>query len=260
MERQGLISNVQRYSLDDGPGIRTTVFFVGCNLNCKWCSNPELISPHQKEMVFEIDGKKQVETVGRKYSVSQLVHEIRKDEVFYHETGGGVTFSGGEPCFQSDYLLEVLKEMKKINIKTAVDTAGSVNSNIFKEIVKHTDTVLLDLKHMDSDKHYEGVGVGNTLILNNGKLIKEQDVNLIVRLVVIPGFNDSYKEIVDRIDYAQEIGADRIDLLRYHEFGLGKYKALKIEYRQDRNLKIDEESLALAYEYGQNKNLNIHIK
>ncbi len=260
METKGLISEIQRYSLDDGPGIRTTVFFVGCNLRCKWCANPELISASKKEMIFEIDGKKRVQKVGLEYSVDELVSEIKRDIVFFEESEGGVTLSGGDPLLQYDFVKKLVVKLKENGIKVAVDTAGRIKEDKFIDIIKNVDTVLYDIKHMDAQKHKEGTGVFNELILSNAKLVKVHCDNLVVRLVVIPEFNDSYEELKKRVDFSKEIKADRVDFLRYHELGVGKYKALDIDYTFKSQRNLDEEALQKAYKYAKEIGLNVYIK
>jgi len=204
---KGLVFNIQRYSIHDGPGIRTTVFFKGCPLQCKWCSNPESISPQPEIMVREarcngcrrcievcspgalslastglwLDREKcdlcfkcidacwedAIEVAGRYMSLDELVEECRRDEPFYRNSGGGVTVSGGEPLLQADFVLALLSRCKALGYSTALDTCGQVPWGVLDRALDIVDLVLFDIKHLDPDEHRDGTGVDNRLILSN---------------------------------------------------------------------------------------------
>ena len=206
-EDEGLIFSTQRYSIHDGPGIRTTVFFKGCPLRCRWCSNPESINPYP-ELIFRVarcDGcgrcipvcapsaikqgqgciqldrqkcdrclkcidicyTEALESTGRYYNLTEVLAECLKDEPFYHNSQGGVTLSGGEPLYQPAFAINLLKACKEHGLHTTLDTSGQVKWEVFERALSYTDLVLYDIKHMDPEAHREGTGVTNELILEN---------------------------------------------------------------------------------------------
>ena len=246
------IFDIQRASFVDGPGIRTTVFFKGCNLRCAWCHNPESQSP-KKEMLFyrnrctncgkckekcaynlekcDFCGKCALfcprdarEICGREYTVDEVMREIVKDKAFYENSGGGVTFSGGECMLQIDFLEQMLKRCKEEGIHTAVDTAGHVPFNYFERILPYTDLFLYDIKIADSEKHKRYVGVGNELIISNFQKLISFGARVIVRTPVISGVNDTEEEISAIKAIAK--GAEKVEFLPYHAMGEHKYEAL----------------------------------
>ncbi len=229
---RGLIFDIRRYSVHDGPGIRTTVFLKGCPLNCVWCHNPEGINPEPQPMrvSHKLDGKETIchITVGNWLTVAEVYNEIEKDLVFYEESGGGVTFSGGEPLMQPEFLIEMLEMCRKSGIHTAVDTSGHADPEIFSKVVKHTDLLLFDIKTTDSRAHLEYTGLGNELILQNLNSLVEYDTDLIIRIPVIPGFNSQIDQIVAIRNILTKLKHQikRIDLLPYHRLGRQKYEAL----------------------------------
>ena len=249
------IFNVQHFSIGDGPGIRTTVFFKGCNLHCAWCHNPESQSA-KKQLLFHQSkctgcGKcKQIcpnalegctlcgkctlycpgearEICGKEYTVDTVVREILKDKVFYKTSGGGVTFSGGECMLQIDFLEDILKACKENGIRTAVDTAGNVPYEYFERILPYTDLFLYDVKCFDSDKHQRYTGVPNELILSNLQKLLKTGTAVWVRIPIIPTFNDSEDEMRRIKDFLLSCGdPEKIELLPYHAMGEHKYAAI----------------------------------
>ena len=251
------IFDIQRASFVDGPGIRTTVFFKGCNLRCAWCHNPESQSS-KKEMLFyknrctgcgkcrekcpngfekcDFCGKCALfcphdarEICGREYTVDEVLHEILKDRLIYENSGGGVTFSGGECMLHINFLEEILRKCKEQGIHTAVDTAGHLPLEYFERIIPYTDLFLYDVKISDTEKHKQYVGVGNELILSNLSRLLSHGSRVIVRTPVIVGVNDSEEEI--RAIKAIAKGAEGHELLPYHAMGEHKYAALGKEAR-----------------------------
>ena len=258
---KAFIFDIQRNSFVDGPGIRTTVFFKGCNLKCAWCHNPESQSAKPQMMFYkdkctgcgkcksvcpyhleqcELCGKCTLcgrcglfcptdarKVCGRDYTVEEVLTEVMKDTGFYDNSGGGVTFSGGECMLQIDFLLEILKKCKENGIHTAVDTAGHIPFESFEKILPYTDLFLYDIKIFDSQKHKQYVGVGNELILENLKKLFERKVKLWIRIPIIPDVNDSIEEIQKIKDFLKTIGtAEKIELLPYHAMGENKYRAI----------------------------------
>ena len=240
------IFDIQRNSYVDGPGIRTTVFFKGCNLRCKWCHNPESQNPkkeilfyHSKctgcgrcrdltvedENFFCFNDAKEI--CGKEYTVDEVFAEVIKDKAFYETSGGGVTFSGGECMLQTDFLLEILKKFKENGIHTAVDTAGHIPWDKFKKILPYTDLFLYDIKSMNDEIHKEYTGVTNTLILENLAKLLKTNVDVWVRIPVIPGVNDTEDEM-QKIKSFFDINSypEKVELLPSHAMGEHKYEAL----------------------------------
>ncbi|MDR2525185.1 MAG: radical SAM protein [Oscillospiraceae bacterium] len=221
----GVIYDLQRYSLHDGPGIRTVVFLKGCPLRCRWCCNPE--SQHTQPEPFRKDGKQTV--VGRIAEVDEIMNAVQQDEVFFRR-GGGVTFSGGEPLLQGTFLLALLKEAKMRRIHAALETCGYGDAAILSAACRALDYLLFDIKSLDSKKHKTFTGVGNELILQNLSRICAEFPALPkrIRTPVIPGFNED--EIEQIADFAGKIPNAVHEKLPYHRFGAPKYAALGRKY------------------------------
>lgn len=232
---QGMIFDIKRFAVHDGPGIRTTVFFKGCPLHCCWCHNPEGISSECELMQREItlDDRKFVkkEQVGRKYTVEQLLAEIERDRVFYEVSGGGVTFSGGEPLLQAEFLLALLRSCQSRNIHTTLDTCGYTSEEVLKTIIPYVDLFLYDIKMMDESKHLEHTGVSNRQILKNLNIITEIGKEVIIRYPLIPGFTDSINNAIALVELLENIGSNwKIHLLPFHNTAGNKYKKLGLTY------------------------------
>lgn len=218
----GLISNIQKYSIHDGPGIRTTVFLKGCPLRCKWCSNPE--SQNSKAQLLG-DGPD-----SRTYTVSEVVSICLQDKEFYEESGGGVTLSGGEPLFQSSFALALLTALQAEGIHTAIETTGHVKAEILMKAADVTDLILFDVKHYDTARHKEGTSVDNMLILDNLHRLTDSGYNVLPRIPVIPAFNSSVQDAQQFAALLHEIGLGRVQLLPFHQMGDRKYTLLGIDY------------------------------
>lgn len=267
---KGLISTIQRYSLRDGPGIRTTVFLMGCNLHCLWCSNPELIIPQKKVMVFprlctgckaclfidnekalvlegntlSFDSHKNLEKfiqvcpfqvfvpVGEEIETMELARRLMRDRLFFENSKGGVTFSGGEPLLQSAFVTETARILHSKGISVAIDTAGYVDYQIFSNLNPYVDLYLFDIKSLDQNIHEKYTGKSNVLILENLKRLIDDGKNVVLRMVIVPNINDGPRELEARLHFMEayrgKIG--RIDLLSYHKLGVGKYAALGEPY------------------------------
>ncbi len=243
---KALIFDIERNSFVDGPGIRTTVFFKGCNLKCRWCHNPESQSA-KKEILFYKDkcsgcGRCKDLTIadanffclndakeicGKEYRVDEVLEEVIKDKPFYENSCGGVTFSGGECMLQIDFLIEILKKCKENGIHTAVDTAGHVPWTYFEKILPYTDVFLYDIKAMESKIHEEYTGTGNERILENLSGLLKAKASVWVRIPVIPGVNDTEEEMKTVKAFFGVNGyPEKIELLPYHAMGTHKYSAL----------------------------------
>jgi pyruvate formate lyase activating enzyme len=266
--KMGLIFNIQRFSIHDGPGIRTTVFLQGCNLRCFWCHNPESQPVHPVVEFFpdkcilcgrcaevcpqgaqQIDKdqhrlyfREQCQLCGkcvddcfaralvrpaREMTVEEVLAEIHKDRDYYNDSGGGVTFSGGEPFLQTDFLLELLMRSKRAGFHTAVDTAGNIPFAWIDAARPYTDLFLYDCKVIDDDRHKELTGVSNRLILENLRRLAEGQAHVWVRVPVVPGLNDTVEDIQQIGEFLVNLpGVEQVELLPFHHLGAVKYESL----------------------------------
>ena len=250
------IFDIQRNSYVDGPGIRTTVFFKGCNLHCKWCHNPESQAGCTQLMFYRskctgcgkcaevcenhlesctLCGKCALYCVndarricGKEYTPDEVLAEVIKDKLFYDASGGGVTCSGGECMLHVDFLCELLRKCKEKGIHTAVDTAGDVPFESFEKVLPYTDLFLYDIKAISDELHREGTGVSNRRILENLEKLAEKGADIIVRIPVIGGFNDEENELLAIKAFIDRLGIKKVELLPYHAMGEHKYEALSM--------------------------------
>lgn len=268
---KGFVFNIQRFSIHDGPRIRTTVFLKGCNLRCLWCHNPESIHPKPEIQLFlqkcigcgkcfevcpvhahQVKDDKRVflrelcigcgkcaescyaealVMTGREMSVEEVLEEIDKDKLFYSNSGGGVTFSGGEAMLQKDFLKAMLIECKKRGFHTVLETAGNVPWQVFEEMLPYVDLFLYDIKVMNEQKHIEATGVSNRRIHDNLRKLAAGSANIWVRVPVLPGFNDNIGEMESIVDLVKDLkGITQVELLPFHNLGEGKYISLGMEY------------------------------
>ncbi len=225
-ETKGRIFDIQRFSVHDGPGIRTIVFLKGCVLRCKWCCNPE--SQEYKIQTMFQNGKEKI--VGRDVSVNEILAEVEKDRIYYSRSGGGMTLSGGETLCQKDFALALLKGAKNCGINTAIETTACASWETVESLLPFLDNVLMDIKHIDSDKHKLFTGKGNELILENAKKIVQYGSDITVRVPVIPTFNATKEEISQIASFAAGIGVKKLNLLPYHRYGVDKYASLGRDY------------------------------
>jgi glycyl-radical enzyme activating protein len=297
-ELTGLVSDFQRFSINDGPGIRTIVFLKGCPLHCVWCSNPETVSsrpeimfiphncigcgrclkecPHNSIHVLE-EGEKQVDREkcvlpecgkcqricnanainisGRYLTVLEVMAVLERDREFYERTGGGVTFSGGEPFAQPQFLRELARTAKARNLHTAVETCGFVTWETIRSVLDFMDLVLYDIKHMDPERHIRGTGVPNELILENMKRINSAGISIRARLPLIPGYNDSVENIRATAAFIAGLSnLEALDILPYHRMGEPKWGQLDRSYAlhglAPHTKKQLDKLVAIAQEYG----------
>lgn len=228
-DKLGLIFNIQKFSLNDGPGIRTVVFFKGCPLRCKWCSNPESQSGFQEEMYDE--AKQKPVTVGKWYTVDAVMKIIEQDRDFYEESGGGVTLSGGEILFQPTFVTALAKACHEAGIHVACETTGYANPHVFADLAKYIDLMYYDCKQWDAKKHQAGTSARNELILKNLQAAMQMpDLQVQVRIPVIPGFNYSDDDAKHFGELFNRIHVPSVELLPFHQFGLKKYQDLHREY------------------------------
>ncbi|MBR3993977.1 MAG: glycyl-radical enzyme activating protein [Clostridia bacterium] len=224
----GRIFDIQKFSTHDGPGIRTIVFLKGCILRCRWCCNPESQSYRIQRMKIK-DGTK---VVGYDTTVEEVMKKVLQDMPYYRRSGGGITLSGGEALCQTDFVIALLSECKKEGINTAVETTACLPWEMIEPVLPVLDTVLMDIKHIDSEKHEQFCGLRNELILNNARKIAESGTRLVIRVPVIPTFNDTEDEIKAIAKFAAALpGVREIHLLPYHRLGYDKYVGLDREYK-----------------------------
>lgn len=223
----GRIFDIQRFSTHDGPGIRTIVFLKGCALRCRWCCNPESQS-YEIETMLQ-NGKPKI--MGRDVTVKEVLSEVLQDQPYYNRSGGGITLSGGESLLQPDFAVALLKACKDNGVNTAIETTGFANAEVIERFLLYLDTVLMDIKHINSDKHKEFTKQPNERILENAKLIASKAKKLIIRVPVIPTFNDTVAEIAEIAAFASNLpNVDEMHLLPYHNMGRDKYTGLGREY------------------------------
>lgn len=236
---KGRIFDIQRYSIHDGYGIRTIVFLKGCVLRCRWCCNPE--SQHYQIETMMSEGKAQ--TIGQDVTVEEVMETVLKDRVYYRRSGGGLTLSGGESLCQPEFAVSLLRAAKESGINTALESTGCAKYSTISEVLPHLDQYLLDIKHMDPQKHQEFTGKTNELILENAvKIAGSGMTELSIRVPVIPTFNDTPKEIGAIAAFAKTLpGVKRIHLLAYHRLGQDKYAGLGREYQMEAVQPPDQE-------------------
>lgn len=224
----GRIFDIQRFSIHDGPGIRTIVFLKGCRLRCRWCCNPESQEYAIQKMVNK-SGKATV--TGRDVTAGEVMETVLRDVAYYRRSGGGLTLSGGEMLCQSDFSKALLQLGNENGINTAVETTSLAPFDDIERLLPYIDHYLMDIKHMNPEKHKEYTGSSNELILENAVKISKKAKHMIVRVPVIPGFNDTPAEISDIARFAAELhGVQELHLLPYHRLGQDKYAMLGRTY------------------------------
>lgn len=226
MNTVGRIFDIQKYSIHDGPGIRTIVFLKGCAFRCRWCCNPESQEFKIQSMTF--GGKEKI--IGRDVTVREVMQEVIKDAPYYKRSGGGLTLSGGESLLQPDFGVALLRAAKDMGLTTAIETTGFAGFEVIERFLKYLDYVLMDIKHMNPQKHKKFIGHTNELVLENAKRIKDSGANLTIRVPVIPTFNNTVEEISEIAKFAKSLGVEKLHLLPYHRMGEDKYAGLGREY------------------------------
>jgi len=220
--QEALVFNLQKFSIHDGAGIRTDVFFQGCNLRCGWCSNPE------SQPLEPLPGEK-----ATAYTVPALMAELVKDKPFYDESGGGVTLTGGEALLHPEFVLELCAALHQEGISVAIETAACVSEDVFSRVLAAVDFAYIDLKHYDDESHKAGTGVSNALILRNIAAALRGKTPVVIRIPVIPGFNNSEADFAGFAKVLNELGAKEVHLLPFHQLGESKYRRLQMAYAYD---------------------------
>jgi pyruvate formate lyase activating enzyme len=250
---KGIIFDIKRFAIHDGPGIRTTVFLKGCPMDCHWCHNPESRSP-------ELQKTTDNEEIGRYITVADVIQEIEKEIIFYDQSGGGVTFSGGEPLQQTDFLSALLDQCRKRDIHTTLDTTGYAVTELFSPIIPRVDLFLYDLKIMDEEDHMKYTGVGNRSVKENLKRLEAEDKAVILRFPVIPGITDSEANIKAIGEFVTPMkNVQQIDLLPYHRIAEAKYRRLDMIYRMDGVLPPNDERMEEVKQLFENYSENMYI-
>lgn len=284
MDGKPLVFNIQKFSTHDGDGVRTTIFFKGCPLKCRWCHNPES-QRYEKELIFHhnkcvvcgkcvvkcpqqansiVDGKlvfdrdkctacgvctdwcikEAREIAGKEYTVDELVKEAKKDQIFYEQSGGGVTLSGGEVMAQNiDYIEQLCKKLHREGISVFIDTSGYTKYENLKRLIPFTDVFLYDIKAIDSEEHKDYIGVDNALILENLVKLSNDGAGIYARLPIIGKVNatDEYINSVIRFLEDNHVKVHQVNLLPYHDIGKGKYASLDRPYDEASMVKPDKE-------------------
>ena len=283
-ELKGRIFNIQRYSTDDGPGIRSTVFMKGCPLSCLWCANPESMSRslqvgHRDALCIQcgrcvatcpldavslnLDGKgitidrelcnncgECVKTCtesaltmhGQDLTVEDVLEEVKKDVMFYRNTGGGVTCSGGEPLMQAAFVAKLFQYCQESGISTALDTTGHASRAVLDLVLPYTDLVLYDLKCMDATDSLSAVGQPNNLILQNAEYVMQSEIPTIIRVPLIPGITEKTENLEKIAAFVKRVNPETpINLLPYHRYGVSKYRMMDMTYKLEELEPISKE-------------------
>ncbi len=297
--QKGLITRIQKYATKDGPGIRSTVFMKGCPLGCLWCANPEAISSKPEILVhaerctscgqcmekcpqgaiFLEEGKYRIdrslctscgrcvevcaanvyEKTGSLYTIDALVDELKKDKVFYDASGGGVTFSGGDPLMYPEFIRCAAEKLKENQIHVALETAGYAQWEVFESLLGVIDLVLLDIKFFDPQAHKKYTGISNKIILDNAQKLSAAHMPLVLRFIYIPGINDG-KDLMDRIAFAIKLkNVKQIDILKYHKLGIGKYNKLGKKYLLEDINEPEDTELQEAIDFAKQQGLLVTV-
>ncbi|MFC1920220.1 glycyl-radical enzyme activating protein [Chloroflexota bacterium] len=285
--KTGTIFNIQKFSVHDGPGIRTTVFMKGCPLQCRWCSNAESMNPQpeigiiyercnncgkcidvcpenaiiikDENIRFDRDkctacaecinvcSPEALTVYGKQVTVEDVFKEVNKDRAFYDGSSGGVTASGGEPLRQADFVAALFEMCRESGIGTCLDTCGYAPTDKLKKVLAFTDYVLYDIKHMNSGSHKQFTGMPNDLILHNAIVVAENVPEILFRIPLIKGVNDTEENLTETAKFLKTLGKDiGIELLPYHRLGIGKYRTLDKTYRGEAFIKPSDDETEAA--------------
>jgi len=273
----GFLSKLQRYSTNDGPGIRTVVYAVGCPMSCLWCNTPELIGDaakflyHPKRCIgcgscVAIEENDVVcyydayERTGGIVTVDELMYGLLKDKQYYDQSGGGVTFSGGDAAMQTEFFYEVANRLHKSEIHVALDTAGYFPWEKLAPLISAVDLVQYDIKTLNRTLHKRYTGVDNQLILENALRIADSGKAMTVRMILIPGVNDSEDEIVGRLKFVKKLGNHvKVELIKYHKFNAGKYVSLAMIEMMEGTPECPDETADRAANHARNMGLAVSV-
>lgn len=241
LNTKGRIFDIQRYSVHDGPGIRTIVFLKGCVLRCRWCCNPE--SQEYRIQTMKVMGEEKV--IGRDTTVAEMIAEVEKDRPYYYRSGGGMTLSGGECLCQPEFSRDLLRAAKERGINTAIESMACADFEKIRQLLPYLDLYLMDIKHTNPEKHKEFTGRSNELMMENARRVAlSGQTRLIIRVPVIPSFNDTVEEIRGIAEFADTLpGVEELHLLPYHRLGQDKYEGLGRKYLMDGMLPPEPEKM-----------------
>lgn len=296
---KGIVFNIQRFCLHDGPGIRTLVFLKGCPLRCKWCSNPESQSALREVMHFKnlcikcgkcvslcpqkaitflkkfpvIDrtrckacgicvqgcSSQALRISGEFFMTDHLFELILRDKTYFDLSGGGVTFSGGEPLMQPAFLKSILRKLRLHGVQTAVETSGYCSKDLLADIAQYTDIFLFDIKHICDAAHKKGTNAGNAKIIDNLRLLSKMHDSIVVRIPVIPKFNMDKPTLDGMVQLISECDIRNVQLLAYHNYGLSKYRGIGRKYALERLEGPNEHDLEELKAYLTKKHGKVHI-
>ena len=297
--KQAILCNIQKFCLHDGPGIRTTVFFKGCPLRCKWCANPEsqqsqiqvtfqkeacthclACLPYCKQQALTyregqilIDRTKCIgctdccahcptgalSSEGYYKTLAEIVEVCLQDLPFYEESNGGVTLSGGEGMLQQAIVQELVEKLKNYQIHTAIETTGYVFQPIFRKLAPLFDLLLFDLKHYDTKKHEQETGVENRIIIDNLQWALHHDLTILIRIPIIPGFNNAMEDAHHFVQLCKELNIHTVELLPFHQFGQKKYDLLQQEYEYQNKKPIRKDELQLYRDVFIKENIKCYL-
>lgn len=295
----GTIFNIQRFSVHDGPGIRTLVFLKGCPLHCLWCSNPESQNRHVSLGYTKTrcigcnrcvetcptgaikngsDGKiiersictlcgicakncctGALEMLGENITVAEVMDEILKDSDIYRNSGGGVTIGGGEPTTQPEFAASIFRTCQSSGIHTAMETCGFAPWSVYETVLPHLNLVMYDIKHMDPDEHFRFTGQTNEKILDNLRRIAKMGKEIIIRVPLIPGINDLPENIHKMGRFLQENRLSELHLLPYHKLGVNKYETLGLNYQLDATVLCSDQLISEVKSTLESYNVNVTV-
>ena len=295
----GIIFNIKKFAIHDGPGIRTTVFLKGCPLRCQWCHNPEswlrkpeisldqekcircyqCVSLCPEQAIFLKDGYPYTDQkkcalcstcvsicptqtrgiIGKRISTVKVIRELRKDLIFYQESDSGVTFSGGEPLEQIDFLAGLLLLCKEENMHTAVDTCGYTPWSNLERILSLVDLWLFDLKILDEQKHKHYTGVSNQLILENLRRLSKKTKKIEIRIPLIPGVNDNIEEMAEMAGLIRSLSLSEVNILPFHRLGLEKYRRLGLSANMEEIGALSQKDIEVVKQLFSKHKLRVNI-
>lgn len=255
--QKGRIFDIQRFSIHDGPGIRTIVFLKGCRLRCKWCCNPESQNYNIEKM---LDAEGNLTTMGEDVTVDEVMQTVLRDRTYYRRSGGGLTLSGGEFLCQPDFAYALLSVAKENGLNTAVETTSFADWEVIEKVLPFIDNYLMDIKHINPLKHKEFTTQSNELILENAFKVAQKAKNMIIRVPVIPTFNDSEEEIGEIARFTVSLpNVKELHLLPYHRLGQDKYSWLNRDYSLSHITPPDNEKMERLKRAAESFGLNVQI-
>ena len=267
-EKTAVIFNIQRFSIFDGPGVRTAVFFKGCNMRCDWCHNPETISPKPQRAFYE---RKCIHcghcdhcptgarvTIGQEKSVEEVYRELAADLPYYRESDGGVTLSGGEPLMQGEFARELLKRCRENGIGTAVETNLSLPFERMEGLLPYLDQVFFDIKLMDDAQHRQVTGISNATVLENAQRLAHSGIPAVVRTPLIPGITDTVENIGAIASFVRTLPNVRYyELLNFNPLGEEKYRALGLTCVHEGKRPLKKEALLALAQVAQESGIRV---